>query len=113
MTDKASIILHTDRELAAAELVGTLNSHFDFKNVIRNDLNRQGYDVRFSRQPLEFLLRYLATMHNALGRAPDSDLTPLEVISSRKSTRPTVTLLWATALSELPDAVLKDLGTHP
>ena len=32
-------------------------------NLIRNDLNRQGYDVRFSGQPLEFLLRYLAGHH--------------------------------------------------
>ena len=52
-------------------------------------------------------------MHNALGRAPGSGLTPLEVISSRKLTRPTVTLFGATGLSEFPDAVLKDLGTHP
>lgn len=139
VTQKASVILHTDRELAVSEFIRSANEHFDFKivrappqqhehvggversvrrlkesmNVIRSDLNRQGLDVKFSGEPLKFLLQYLATMHNGMGRAPGSDLTPLESVVSRKLTKPVVTLFASTVLAKLPDSVLKDLGTHP
>ena len=139
VTQKASVIRHTDRELAVSEFIRSANEHFDFKivrappqqhehvggversvrrlkesmNVIRSDLNRQGLDVKFSGEPLKFLLQYLATMHNGMGRAPGSDLTPLESVVSRKLTKPVVTLFASTVLAELPDSVLKDLGTHP
>ena len=101
MSHQTSIILHTDDERSVGELVGRSSKHYLFQirraapqqhrsiggtergvrklkeglSVLRSDLNKQGYDVRYSFEGLRDCLTYLSLMHNHFGRAGGTNLT--------------------------------------
>ena len=131
MSHQTSIILHTDDERSVGELVGRSSKHYLFQirraapqqhrsiggaergvrklkeglSVLRSDLNKQGYDVRYSFEGLRDCLTYLSLMHNHFGRAGGTNLSPLETSAGRALSKPTVSSFGSVVLAELPDSI--------
>ena len=74
-------------------------------SVMRADLNRQGYDVRFSFEGFRDCLTYLSLMRNHFGRSGGTNLSPLETSAGRALSKPTVSAYGSTVLAELPDSI--------
>ena len=128
MSNQTSIILHTDDERAVSELVGRPSKHYLFQvrraapqqhrsvggaersvrkvkealSVLRADLNKQGYDVRFSFEGFRDCLTYLSLMHNHFGRSGGTNLSPLETSAGRSLSKPTVSAFWVHGDSRNP-----------
>ena len=130
-SENSSIILHTDREKAVAELVGRSSKHYAFQvrrsapqqhrstggaernvrrlkedlGVLRKDMQAHNVDVRFSEQGLEDSVTYLALMHNHFGKSKETNMTPLEIACNRPLSKPACTMFGATVLAEIPDSI--------
>ena len=74
-------------------------------SVLRSDLNKQGYDVRYSFEGLRDCLTYLSLMQNHFGRAGGTNLSPLETSAGRSLSKPTVSSFGSVVLAELPDSI--------
>ena len=74
-------------------------------SVMRADLNRQGYDIRFCFEGFRDCLAYLSLMHNHFGRSGGTNLSPLETSAGRSLSKPTVSAYGSTVLAELPDSI--------
>ena len=131
MSNQTSIILHTDDERAVSELVGRSSKHYLFQvrraapqqhrsvggaersvrkvkealSVLRADLNKQGYDVRFSFEGFRDCLTYLSLMHNHFGRSGGTNLSPLETSAGRSLSKPTVSAFGSMVIAEIPDSI--------
>ena len=73
--------------------------------MLRSDLNKQGYDVRYSFEGLRDCLTYLSLMHNHFGRSGGTNLSPLETSAGRALSKPTVSSFGSVVLAELPDSI--------
>ena len=131
VSQQTSIILHTDDEVSVGELVGRSSRHYLFQirraapqqhrsiggaersvrklkeslAVLRSDLNRQGYDVRYSYEGLRDVVTYLALMSNHFGRVGGTNLSPLETSAGRALSKPTVSLFGSVVIAEIPDSI--------
>ncbi len=111
---KFQIVLHTDSEQAVRNLVTGSTSRVTFQvkkaqnqrhqsigfaergvrrlreslAVLRADLNQHDLDVRFEYEHLHESLTYLALCQNHYGRSRESDYSPLEMIASRRLSKP-------------------------
>ena len=123
-----SIVLHTDAEQAVRNLVAGASSQFTFQvrkagnqlhqsvgsaergvrrlketlSILRADLNQNGLDIRFDKECIGEALNYLALVHNHFGKTRETDLSPLEVLSGRRLSKPVSALFGSTVLAELP-----------
>ena len=126
-----SIVLHTDAEQAVRNLVSGASSQFTFQvrkagsqqrqsvgsaergvrrlketlSVLRADLNQNGLDIRFDKECIGEALNYLALVHNHFGKTRETDLSPLEVLSGRRLSKPARALFGSTVLAELPTSL--------
>ena len=126
-----SIVLHTDAEQAVRNLVAGASSHFTFQvrkagnqqrqsvgsaergvrrlketlSVLRADLNQNGLDIRFDKECIGEALNYLALVQNHFGKTRETDLSPLEVLSGRRLSKPVSALFGSTVLAELPTSL--------
>ena len=124
-------MLHTDDEISVGELVGRSSKHYLFQirraapqqhrsiggaersvrklkeslAVLRADLNKQGYDVRYSFEGLRDVVTYLALMNNHFGRVGGTNLSPLETSAGRSLSKPVVSLFGSTVIAEIPDSL--------
>ena len=133
-SETCSVILHTDSEQAVRNLVTGSTSRVTFQvkkaqnqqhqsigfaergvrrlreslAVLRADLNQHNFDVRFEYEHLQESLTYLALCHNHYGRSRESDYSPLEMIASRRLSKPVAALHGSTVLAELPTSLRKE-----
>ena len=131
-SEKSSIVLHTDSEHAVSHLISRVSSRFTFAvrraspqqhrsvgaaercvrrlkesmAVLRSDLNQHGVDVPFTEDSLSQVLTYLSLSHNHFGKAPASELSPLEYIAERRLSKPHTSIYGSVVLAELPQSVL-------
>ena len=132
MSNQTSIVLHTDDEQAVSEFVGRSSKNYLFQvlrraapqqhrsvggaersvrkvqealSVLRADLNKQGYDVRFSFEGFRDCLTYLSLMHNHFGRSGGTNLRPLETSAGRSVSKPTVSAFGSMVIAEIPDSI--------
>ena len=131
VSQQTSIVLHTDDEVSAGELVGRSSKHYLFQirraapqqhrsiggaersvrklkeslAVLRADLNKQGYDIRYSFEGLRDVVTYLALMNNHFGRVGGTNLSPLETSAGRSLSKPVVSLFGSTVMAEIPDSL--------
>ena len=131
VSQQTSIVLHTDDEVSVGELVGRSSKHYLFQirraapqqhrsiggaersvrklkeslAVLRADLNKQGYDVRYSFEGLRDVVTYLALMNNHFGRVGGTNLSPLETSAGRGLSKPVVSLFGSTVIAEIPDSL--------
>ena len=131
MSQQTSIVLHTDDEVSVGELVGRSTKHYVFQlrraapqqhrsiggaersvrklkeslAVLRADLNKQGFDIRYSFEGLRDAVTYLALMNNHFGRVGGTNMSPLETSAGRSLAKPTVSLFGSTVIAEIPDSL--------
>ena len=131
-SEKSSIVLHTDSEHAVSHLISRVSSRFTFAvrraspqqhrsvgaaercvrrlkesmAVLRSDLNQHGVDIPFTEDSLSQVLTYLSLSHNHFGKAPASELSPLEYIAERRLSKPHTSIYGSVVLAELPQSVL-------
>ena len=131
-SEKSSIVLHTDSEHAVSHLISRVSSRFTFAvrraspqqhrsvgaaercvrrlkestAVLRCDLNQHGVDIPFTEDSLSQVLTYLSLSHNHFGKAPASELSPLECIAERRLSKPHTSIYGSVVLAELPQSVL-------
>ena len=131
VSQQTPIILHTDDEVSVGELVGRSSRHYLFQvrraapqqhrsirgaersvrklkeslSVLRADLNRQGYDIRYSFGGLRDAVTYLSLMNNHFGRVGGTNLSPLETSAGRSLSKPVVSLFGSTVIAEIPDSL--------
>ena len=131
-SEKSSIVLHTDSEHAVSHLISRVSSRFTFAvrraspqqhrsvgaaercvrrlkesmAVLRSDLNQHGVDIPFTEDSLSQVLMYLSLSHNHFGKAPASELSPLEYIAERRLSKPHTSIYGSVVLAELPQSVL-------
>ena len=131
MSQQTSIVLHTDDEVGVGELVGRSSKHYLFQlrraapqqhrsiggaersvrklkeslSVLRADLNKQGYDIRYSFEGVRDVVTYLALMNNHFGRVGGTNLSPLETSAGRELSKPVVVSFGAMVIAEIPDSI--------
>ena len=131
VSQQTSIVLHTDDEVSVGELVGRSSKHYLFQirraapqqhrsiggaersvrklkeslAVLRADLNKQGYDVRYCFEGLRDVVTYRALMNNHFGRVGGTNLSPLETSAGRSLSKPVVSLFGSTVIAEIPDSL--------
>ena len=132
-SERMSIILHTDAEQAVRNLVTSSSSRFSFQvrkagnqqhqsiggaergvrrmkeslAILRADLIQNGWDVRMDAEHLNEALTYLALMHNHYGKSRETDMSPLEMASGRRLSKPATALFGSTVLAEIPWSLKK------
>ena len=130
-SERMSIVLHTDAEQAVRNLVTSSSSRFSFQvrkagnqqhqsiggaergvrrmkeslAILRADLTQNGWDVRMDHEHLNEALTYLALMHNHYGKSRETDMSPLEMASGRRLSKPA--LFGSTVLAEIPLSLKK------
>ena len=141
-SERMSIILHTDAEQAVRSLITSSSTRFSFQvrkasnqqhqsiggaergvrrmkeslAILRADITQGGWDVRFDAEHLGEALTYLALMHNHYGKSRETDLSPLELASGRRLTKPATALFGSTVLAEIPSSLRKHIEAaylHP
>ena len=132
-SERMSIVLHTDAEQAVRNLVTSSSSRFSFQvrkagnqqhqsiggaergvrrmkeslAILRADLTQNGWDVRMDHDHLNEALTYLALMHNHYGKSRETDMSPLEMASGRRLSKPATALFGSTVLAEIPLSLKK------
>ena len=132
-SERMSIVLHTDAEQAVRNLVTSSSSRFSFQvrkagnqqhqsiggaergvrrmkeslAILRADLTQNGWDVRMDHEHLDEALTYLALMHNHFGKSRETDMSPLEMASGRRLSKPSTALFGSTVLAEIPLSLKK------
>ena len=74
-------------------------------SVLRADLNKQGYDIRYSFEGVRDVVTYLALMNNHFGRVGGTNLSPLETSAGRELSKPVVVSFGAVVIAEIPDSI--------
>ena len=131
-SERSSIVLHTDSEQAVSHLVSRVSSRFTFAvrraspqqhrsvgaaercvrrlkeslAVLRSDMNQHGVDIPFTEESLSNVLTYLSLSHNHFGKAPASELSPLEYVAERRLSKPHTSVYGSIVLAELPQSLL-------
>ena len=132
-SERMSIVLHTDAEQAVRNLVTSSSSRFSFQvrkagnqqhqsiggaergvrrmkeslAILRADLTQNGWDVRMDHDQLNEALTYLALMHNHYGKSRETDMSPLEMASGRRLSKPATAMFGSTVLAEIPLSLKK------
>ena len=132
-SERMSIVLHTDAEQAVRNLVTSSSSRFSVQvrkagnqqhqsiggaergvrrmkeslAILRADLTQNGWDVRMDHEHLNEALTYLALMHNHYGKSRETDMSPLEMASGRRLSKPATALFGSTVLAEIPLSLKK------
>ena len=135
-SERMSIVLHTDAEQAVRNLVTSSSSRFSFQvrkagnqqhqsiggaergvrrmkeslAILRADLTQNGWDVRMDHEHLNEALTYLALMHNHYGKSRETDMSPLEMASGRRLSKPATARLGRSKLHfYIPELIMDQL----
>ena len=131
-SERSPIVLHTDSEQAVSHLFSRVSSRFtfavrraspqqhrsvgaaescvrrlkEFMAVLRSDVNQHGVDIPFTEESLSHVLTYLSLSHNHFGKAPASELSPLEYVAERRLCKPHTSVYGSIVLAELLQSLL-------